>query len=300
VPVIKASSIRKSFRKKEVLKEVSLSVEEGEIYGILGPNGAGKTTLISILSSILLPDSGSVRILGMDLRRESRKIRKVVNVCSGNPNFIWSMSAYENLAYYSMLYGLGRKERKKRIEKYSTLLELGEHLHARFDTLSSGMKQRVAIVKALLNEPKVLFLDEPTLGLDPDIAWKLRNFIRKLHEEENLTMVLTTHNMREAEYLCDRIAFLRGGEKIIEDSPSGLKSRIRIETRIDILADGALDFLKELDGILSIQKRERWTTIKIRDGFLGSLLLSLSEKIKIEDIKIYEPDLEDVFIELAK
>lgn len=192
---------------------VDLSIEEGEIFGLLGPNGAGKTTLLNIFSCQLLPDSGEVWVLGNEITRQAtNQLKSRLNMCSGNPNFPWSLTVEENLKFYSLLYGLCRKDCKKMIEKSMGMFGLEKFRHTRYDELSSGNKQRLALAKALINNPEVLFLDEPTIGLDPDIARKIRKEIFSIHKEKKNTIILTTHYMKEAEELCERIAFIKDGK----------------------------------------------------------------------------------------
>jgi ABC-2 type transport system ATP-binding protein len=216
---IRAEGIFKIFRsgwrgrrQKEALKGINLQIEEGEVFGILGPNGAGKTTLLSILSTLLLPDQGKVHILGIDSLRNDYQIRERVNICSGNANFLWSLSVKENLHFYGMLYGLTGRRREEKVESLIDLFELDEYRDVSFDQLSTGMKQRLSLAKSLVNDPEVLFLDEPTVGLDPDVSVRIRELMLSIHREKGITLLLTTHNMREAEHLCGRIAFLKEGE----------------------------------------------------------------------------------------
>jgi len=205
---IRAEEIFKTFRsgwwskrKKEVLKGINLQIEEGEIFGILGPNGAGKTTLLSILSTLLLPDRGKIQILGIDGLQNGHRVREKVNISSGNANFLWSMTVKENLHFYGMLYGLKGNRRKEKVEALISLFNLEEHRDVSFDRLSTGMKQRLSLAKSLLNDPSVLFLDEPTVGLDPSVSIWIREQIRSIQKEKGMTVLLTTHNMKEAEYL---------------------------------------------------------------------------------------------------
>ncbi len=192
---------------------VDLSIKEGEIFGLLGPNGAGKTTLLNIFSCQLLPDSGEVWVLGNEITHQAtNRLKSRLNMCSGNPNFPWSLTVEENLKFYSLLYGLCRKDCKKTIEKSMEMFGLEKFRHTRYDELSSGNKQRLALAKALINNPEVLFLDEPTIGLDPDIARKIRKEVFNIHKEKKNTIILTTHYMKEAEELCERIAFIKDGE----------------------------------------------------------------------------------------
>lgn len=297
---IEAEEVRKSYgmflRRKEVLRGVSLEIEEGEIYGIIGPNGSGKTTLVSILSTILRADSGRVRILGMDVEREKKRIRSVINISSGNPNFLWSMTAEENLRYFGMSYGMGGEELRRRIDELLELLELQKHRNTRFDEMSTGTKQRLSLAKSLINRPRVLFLDEPTTGLDPDIALRIRETIKRVHEEEGMTVLLTTHYMKEAEMLCERLSFLRNGVVELEGKPSEFKRRFRNLEYALIRFEGELKDL-DLDGCL-VGDGE----IRIHDvDRLGEILQKLSSSgLRIRDVRIKEVDLEDVFIQLSK
>jgi len=220
--IIETSGITKTFvmghwkkRRTEALRGVDLCVRTGEIFGILGPNGAGKTTLMNILISLLRSDSGVVRVMGREVtHRFPASIKRRMNMCSGNPNFPWSLRPSEILRFYAMLYGVPRPERDRRIERYLHEFELERYADVHFDELSSGTKQKIALAKSLLNDPEILLLDEPTVGLDPDIALKTRELIRRIHAERGITILLTTHYMREAEELCDRVAFIRQGRMV--------------------------------------------------------------------------------------
>ena len=302
---VKAEGVYKYFKdrtsgKKEVLKDVSVSIEEGEIFGILGPNGAGKTTLISILSTLTIPDRGKVEIFGLDALSQANKVKSIVNVSSGNPNFPWSLTIYENLRYFSMLYGL--KNSRKAIDNIIDLLELGPFRNARFDSLSTGTKQRLSLAKALLNEPRLLFLDEPTVGLDPDMAIKIRRLIKRIHEEKRITLVLTTHYMKEAEQLCGRIAFIKKGEVIANATPGELKRQMKLGEAITIDYDGTFDgaLLRDIPGILDIS--QGGGRIKIVAENVERILDSVLKRfcnVHIKNIEISQPDLEDVFLRLA-
>lgn len=299
---VKAEGIHKYFNhgKKEVLKNVSVDIEEGEIFGILGPNGAGKTTLISILSTLTLPDKGKVEVFGLDALREAGRVKGIVNISSGNPNFPWSLTVYETLRYFSMLYGLKNKEEV--ISSAIRTLELLPFRDVRFDSLSTGTKQRLSLAKALLNEPRLLFLDEPTVGLDPDMAIKIRKLIKRIHEEKRITIVLTTHYMKEAEQLCGRIAFIKNGEIIANAPPEELKRQMKLGEAVTIEYEGKFDIsdLKDIPGILDIiQNRGK---IKIVAEHVESIIDDLLKRfcdVHVKNIEISQPNLEDVFLKLA-
>ncbi len=300
---VKAEGLFKYYKdgvngKKEVLKNVSIDIEEGEIFGILGPNGAGKTTLISILSTLTIPDSGKVEVFGIDALSDPNSVKCIVNVSSGNPNFPWSLTVYENLKYFSLLYGLDNPA----IEKVIETLELEPFRNARFDSLSTGTKQRLSLAKALLNEPLLLFLDEPTVGLDPDMAIKIRRLIKRIHDEKRITIVLTTHYMKEAEQLCERIAFIKKGEIIANAAPGELKRQMKLGETITIEYKGKFDDsrLKDVPGILDILHENG--KIKIVAENVESIIDNVMKKfcdVHIRNIEISQPNLEDVFLKLA-
>jgi len=302
---VKAEGIYKYYKdgergKKEVLKDVSIDIDEGEIFGILGPNGAGKTTLISILSTLSIPDSGKVEIFGIDALRDPNSVKRIVNVSSGNPNFPWSLTVYENLRYFSLLYGLENKE--KAINNVINALELEPFRDVRFESLSTGTKQRLSLAKALLNEPRLLFLDEPTVGLDPDMAIKIRKLIRQIHDEKGITIVLTTHYMKEAEQLCGRIAFIKMGEIIADAPPDELKRQMKLGEAITIVYEGEFDdsLLKGIPEILDILHENG--KIKIVAANVESIIDNVLKRfcdVHVRNIEIAQPNLEDVFLRLA-
>jgi len=288
------------------LKGVDLEVESGVIYCVLGPNGAGKTTLIAILTTLLYPDGGGGTIFGLDLLRERGRIREIVNVTSGTPNFTDVFTVRENLNYYGMLYGLPKVPRNERIGSLIETFELKPYEHVLFSRLSSGLRQRLALAKAMLNDPKVLFLDEPTVGLDPKISETVRRTLKKISREKGLTLILTTHQMREAEFLSDRIAFLREGRIVAEGNPDDLKRGIRYGEKIRIRYDGPILFLEELsglEGILETEGDDRLVTVTVDDHAkrLDPIIRRLNSDPRrvIRNIDIVTPDLEDVFLELA-
>jgi ABC-2 type transport system ATP-binding protein len=301
---IKAEGIYKYYKstngEKEVLKNISININEGEIFGILGPNGAGKTTLISILSTLSIPDRGKIEVFGIDALQDPNSVKCIVNVSSGNPNFPWSMTVYENLKYFSLLYGLENTE--KAVGKVINMLELEPFRNTRFDSLSTGTKQRLSLAKALLNEPRLLFLDEPTVGLDPDMAIKIRKLIKKIHSEKGITIVLTTHYMKEAEQLCERIAFIKNGEVIANDAPAELKRQMKLGEKIIIDFKGMFDSssLKDIPQILDIKSGNGKVIIVAEniESILNNVLKKFCD-VQINNIEISQPDLEDVFLQLA-
>jgi ABC-2 type transport system ATP-binding protein len=289
------------------LRGVDLEVEQGTIFSILGPNGSGKTTLISVLTTLLFPDEGNGTIFGFDLVRQRSKIQEIVNITSGNANFTDNFTVEENLNYYGMLYGIPKALRKTKIETLIEMFDLEAFRHSPFNELSTGLKQRLALSKSLINNPRILFLDEPTVGLDPQISESIRKSLKEINRKDGLTIVLTTHQMDEAEFLSDYIAFLRGGKIIAKGEADELKRGIRLGDVIRIQYAGAslkLDHLSSVDGILEVKIHDNKITVLVddRNKRLDSLVRTLTslQHIVIKNIEIMETDLEDVFFELAK
>ena len=311
-PAIEAEGIVKTYRRrwwsrkrKSALKGVDLRVEEGEIFGILGPNGAGKTTLLSILSTLLLPDRGTVRIFGIDGLRHGNTVRQKVNISSGNANFLWSLTIKENLHFYAMLYGLIGKERATKVDSLIDLLDLKGHRDVPFDQLSTGTKQRLSLAKALVNDPSLLFLDEPTVGLDPSVSIRIRDEIRAIQKKRGMTVLLTTHNMKEAEYLCDRIAFLKEGEILTVGTAEALKRMVRIGDLIKIEFKGTIpdDGLVHVDGVINSVISDGTCEVLVDEGErrLGAVVAVISQSgVRIDRVTMKQTDLEDVFVEFAR
>jgi len=291
-------------RQTQALRGATLAVPRGAIFGLLGPNGAGKTTLLSILATLLLPDGGSATVLGHDVVREPFAIRRRLNMASGNASFVWSLRPAEVLTFYGRLYGMGGKVLRDRVDELIARCELGPHRRTEYNELSTGLKQRLAFAKALINDPEVLFLDEPTLGLDPDVSIRIRAQIAELRRDRGTTIILTTHYMREAEELCDTIAFIKAGRILAQGSADELKRQIRIGEVIELRLDPAApERLGELPGVLQLQvKGERVEcTVDTAEKRLPEILRWLHERaVLVRDCQVREPELEEVFVELAR
>jgi len=309
---IEAKGLQKAFisgwlrkRRKEALRGVDLSVPEGAFWGLLGPNGAGKTTLLSILSNLLIPEQGEVRVLGKDLRKNAMDICRRINVSSGHANFLWSLNVRENLEYYAMLYGISGKTRRKRVEDLLELFGLSDFARVRFDELSTGTKQKLSLAKSLVNDPALLLLDEPTVGLDPDVAHRIREAIQRLHRDKGTTILMTTHNMKEAEALCEQVAFIKDGRIKALGRPKDLKNELRLGDTIVIAFSGLpnAEWLLGLKGVYALQTSDSSCRILVddhRERLPQILDFFIGQKAFIHDLRIQESDLEDVFMAFTR
>ena len=291
-------------RETRALQGVSLAVPRGAIVGLLGPNGAGKTTLLSILATLLTPDSGRVTVLGHDVTREAGALRRRLNMASGRPSFLWSLRVGEIIAFYGRLYGLSGSTLRRRVDALIELCELGPYRRVPYSELSTGLKQRVALAKSLVNDPELLFLDEPTLGLDPDVAGRMREHIVRLRREQGITIVLTTHYMREAEELCDEIEFIKGGRILARGTSGELKRQIGLGEVVALKLDPPrVAWLGEAPGVLRCAEADGWVECTVDDAEkrLPELLRALhAEGVIVRNVRVSEPELEEVFVELAK
>ncbi|MEK4329347.1 ATP-binding cassette domain-containing protein [Paenibacillus sp. FSL R7-0312] len=299
------------FKKKrkivEALQGISFSVHEGEILGLLGPNGAGKTTTIKILTTLLTPTSGEVRILGLDPVKEFKRLHSQINfILGGERNLYWRLSAYDNLAYFADLYKVPRQVQKSRIPQLLELVGLSEVAHRRVETFSKGMKQKLQVARGLVNEPRILFLDEPTIGLDPVSARQLRDILRELRQQ-GTTILLTTHYMPEADELCDRIAFIDKGIISVLDTPEELKKRI---DQISVVTCSISELTEEERGIITahpatlhmqIDQPEQLQRLRIQTRLPQELIMELyhiAGPVRMANLSITTPTLEDVYIQI--
>ncbi len=214
------------------LDHVDVKIRSGELFGLLGPNGAGKTTFVKCLSTILIPDEGTAIINGFDILEQTQMVRASLGlVIGGERTLYWKLTAKDNLTYFASLYKIPNREAKERVNELLTVMGLSDRADERLEDYSTGMRQKVAIARALLHDPPILLLDEPTLGLDPTFSRQIRNQIRSLCEEEGKTVLLATHYMKEADELCDRVAIINDGQIVAIDPPDRLKAVVR-ETEV--------------------------------------------------------------------
>ena len=296
----------------KALDDVSLSVMPGEIFGLLGPNGAGKTTLVKILCTLLLPTSGRAFVNGYDVVQEAAKIKEVINLASGGETPGYGiLTVRENLWFFSQLYGLSNEESKRRVSQLIDAVGLQDKANERMNRLSSGMKQRLNIARSLINDPKILFLDEPTLGLDVMFAQQIRQYVEKLIKvNPEKTVLLTTHYMAEADEMCDRVAVIDKGKVIVVATPAKLKSLfskdVNLLVEVSFIGSKAGELLK-LKGVkglsVSHSPEKNTTTLKLvleEESVISDVISAIKEMgVTLHLMQKAETTLETVFISLV-
>ncbi len=301
---IKVENLTKKFNGLAAVDGVSFDVQAGEIFGLLGPNGAGKTTTISMLATMLKPTSGTALINDRDIIKDEDGVRKSIGIVFQDQSLDEELTAYENMDFHGRLYRIQKDARKKRITDLLTLVGLEERKDDLVKTFSGGMRRRLEIARGLLHEPSVLFLDEPTLGLDPQTRNHLWQYIEKLNAEKGITIILTTHYMEEADKLCGRIAIMDNGKIIALDTPQKLKDGmggdiVTIKTSGD--ANGAGRLYSELKApwIKRIQAQDGTVTIDLESAekHIAEIVnVAGRNNIDIASISMHKPTLEDVFL----
>ncbi|MFE3763350.1 ABC transporter ATP-binding protein [Streptomyces sp. NPDC059104] len=281
------------------LQDVDLTVEEGEVYGLLGPNGAGKTTLCRILSTVLIPTSGTARILGHDVVTEADRVKRSIGIVFGGDRGLYArLTARENLRFWAALYGLHGAESRRRCDALLERMGLGERAGDRVDTLSRGMKQRLHLARGLIADPPVLILDEPTVGMDPVAAQDFRVLVGELRADGR-TVLLTTHDMAEAEAVCDRVSLVDHGRILATHAPSEIGALISRYERVD--ADGVPDRvaaeLAGLPGVVSVKRAgEHTTRIETEHGDATRLVLRRLVDAGMTGISTGRPSLQEVYL----
>ncbi len=299
--IIELENLSKSFGQLVAVDSVSFSIKEGEIFGLLGPNGAGKTTTISMLVTMKKPTSGRASVNGFDIEKEPDGVRRSIGIVFQDPSLDEELTAFENLELHAAMYGIERKARRERIIEVIRTVELEERLHDLVKTFSGGMRRRLEIARGLLHYPKILFLDEPTIGLDPQTRKHVWDYIRKLKQEHGITIVMTTHYMEEADSLCDRIAIIDHGRIIALDSSETLKDSLggdivivktkdaaKLEAAVQGL--GGVKKAKVDDGALSLSVEQAEKRI------MAIMDIARKKKIPVDSIGMHKPTLDDVFL----
>lgn len=292
--------------RRTALDELTLSINQGELFGLLGPNGAGKTTLIKILSTMLLPSSGTARLLGYDVVKQAHEVRKKIGVVlGGERGLYYRLTAREILTYWAAIYGLSSRHAQNRIDELLVLVGLSDRTNDRVETLSRGMKQRLHLARGLIGSPQVLFLDEPTSGLDPTASDAFHNVIKSL-QSAGVTILLTTHDMREAESLCDRVAFINDGHIILIDTPQAL---VRLSSNLEVIVaelpdpEFASGSLLCLSGVLETELINLGgvETVRLTVDTVANIPAVIKELGSLGAVRVFSqvPTLHDVYIRLT-
>jgi ABC-2 type transport system ATP-binding protein len=308
---LEVSSLSRTFSGKQAvvaLDNVDLKVEEGELFGLLGPNGAGKTTLIKILSTLLLPTTGTAKVLGYDVASDAAKIRPLINMVSGGETSGYGLlTVRENLWMFSQFYGVPGNTARRRIDKLLSAFGLEDKADAKVRTISTGQRQRMNIIRGFVTDPRLIFLDEPTLGLDVTTSRAIREYIRDwVGSDHGRTLLLTTHYMKEAEELCDRVAIIDRGTILACDSPAGLKRRMNHASTF-VLDTTPFDSspLPSIRGVKGVSAEEVEGGKRIRlvledESVISDVISSVvSRGGRVVSLNKAEITLEDVFIELV-
>ena len=299
--VIETHRLTKTYNSLKAVDDLDIKVESGEIFGLLGPNGAGKTTSISMLCTILKPTYGTATVNGFDIVKEANKVRKSIGIVFQDPSIDDRLTGRENLYMHANLYGVPASEQKERINRVLKLVELEDRANDLLRTYSGGMRRRLELGRGLIHYPKVLFLDEPTVGLDPQTRDHIWKYIKELKKAHDITVVLTTHYMDEADRLSDRIAIMDHGKIVVLDSPPKLKETL--EGDVIVVRANNTDFLKQVVNTSLSQNQTQIVDgaleITVRNGkavMPRIMELATQNKIYVESLLLREPNLEDVFL----
>jgi ABC-2 type transport system ATP-binding protein len=317
--VVEAHDLRRSYSTRtgvfkrerktvDAVKGVSFGIEKGELFGLLGPNGAGKTTTIKMLITLLLPTGGSASVLGHDVVDDAREVRRHIGYVFGGDRGLYErLNALDNLRYFAELYGVPAREQKQRIGMLLEMVGLTGREKERVEGFSRGMRQRLHIARGLLHDPEVLFLDEPTIGIDPVGARELRETVATL-KGQGKTILLTTHYMFEADELCDRIAVIRGGELVAEGAPAVLKQRVTdghvVEVETFGIPDSALDAVRTVSGVRTAAVEDRGQAqvlmVQVEPGAeVTSAVLGRLDGVNVGRVSSRQPTLEDAYVALV-
>src|SRR5688572_29586447 len=301
-------TIRRRSKEIEAVRGVSFEIAKGELFGLLGPNGAGKTTTIKMLITLLLPTAGSARVLGYDVVKDAREVRKRIGYVFGGDRGLYErLPGLDNLKYFAELYGVPPREQKPRIEELLELVGLKGREKERVEGYSRGMRQRLHIARGLLHDPQVVFLDEPTIGVDPVGARELRQTISTL-VESGKTVLLTTHYMFEADSLCDRIAVIAKGEIVAQGTPQELKNRVAegrvVEIEVYGVPDETIEGMRAIEGVRAVAVEDRdqaqLLVVQVEAGVeLTHTLLGRLDGASVGRVSSREPTLEDAYVQLV-
>lgn len=303
--IIEVQNVTKRFNDKLVLDNISYDVKEGEIFGFIGPNGAGKSTLINIMTNLLIPDSGTIKICGFDILKDTIKAKECIGYVPQDIALMEELNAYDNLEFFGALYGLKGKELKERIAEALRVTGLEDTKKQKVKKFSGGMKRRLNIAAAILHHPKVLILDEPTVGVDPQSRNHIFTFVKNICKEWGTTVIYTSHYMEEIEELCDRVFIIDLGKEVAYGEREQIKASVFPNNKVIFEGQGmkgeTLVGLKEIEGIIKVTESENKISLTIDSTFKLAKVLAYLEKnnINIKKISYEEAKLEDVFLTIT-
>ena len=306
-PAIITKALSRNFGEITAVRDIDFQVEEGEVFGVLGPNGAGKTTLVRLLNGILTPSSGNALVFGMDPAREGDRVRRITGVLTESPSHYERLTAYQNLSFYAAMSGVPEGDLPSRVNQMLSLFGLQDRARAPVGGFSKGMKQRLALARALIHEPKMLFLDEPTAGLDPEAARQVDDLIADLVEEEGRTVFLCTHNLPEAQALCDRLMMLNRGRMLAIGSIPELTARIWQALPVDLEflvppPPGVRKDLRSMEGVnLESEDPTRFTLrLKGKEQIPAVVAMAVEGGAEILRVSPREYSLEEIYFAIQK
>jgi ABC-2 type transport system ATP-binding protein len=295
MPIIKTENLTKKFNNLVAVDKLNLEVEQGEIFGLLGPNGAGKTTSIMMLTTLLKPSSGTAKVNDFDIVKQPDAVRKSIGVVFQDPSSDDTLTGYENLKLHGLLYGMPADLREQRIKEVLELVDLNDRKNDLVKKYSGGMRRRLELARGLMHHPKVLFLDEPTLGLDPQSRTTIWTYVQDLAKKEKITIILTTHYMDEADQLCSRLAIIDHGKISALDTPANLKKVIGGDVVLIKVEKPNLEEIKKLDFVKKTKVNDGYVTLTVSDASenLAQILQTIG---KVESVDVHLPTLNDVFL----
>jgi ABC-2 type transport system ATP-binding protein len=296
--IIEIKSLTKTFGKIQAVRGIDLNIGKGEIFGLLGPNGAGKTTTIGMLCTIVRPTSGSATLAGFDIVKNPAEVRRHVGIVFQDPTLDTVLTGHENLELHARLYGMPANQREKRITEMLELVDLSGRSNDITRTYSGGMRRRLELARGLLHKPAVLFLDEPTLGLDPQTRARTWDYIKKMAQKEQTTVVLTTHYMEEAQLVCDRVGIIDHGQIMALDAPDNLKESMGGDLVVIRAKEPPLQKIQTLPYVKDVKLNDGAVEITMKDAHLHlPELLSIIPHVECVETRV--PTLNDVFIKLT-
>ena len=301
-PAIEVQDLCKSFGNFRAVDQLTLSVMQGEIFGLLGPNGSGKTTTINMISGLSVPTSGEVRVMGNDVRHNARQVHQILGSVPQETALYEELTAWANMDFHADLFGIPRKQKKERITKLLELVQLLDRKDSRVGTFSGGMKRRLALARALLHDPQLIYLDEPTLGVDVQARRAIWDYILALRDQGK-TVLITTNYLEEAQVLCERVAIIDRGKLIEVDTPEHLKqtyggSVIEVETAPPVKDTTALRALAGVNDVVQ-EGTHLKITVQGTNNIVAQVITLLSQEGEIKDIAIREPNLDEIFLLLT-